>query len=434
MTRGIHCGTFESESHWRDPQLARLPALPDTGGLIMTQAMDELLFVFCEPEDRLITAKPMNEAHLEYLHRVGFRFSCNRFSLPAGGAADGRPHNVFDLMRQPCVELSSYLQGGGRLEPFAVLPGTAEMARCFELQGRFPALEVIRAVNTKTYSLEMRQRLGIPDVGCVVTGLPGLVDEGRRLLQQGPFLVKDDYGVSGKGNQLVQSMGQLVMLIRHLARQLDQGLGMRFVLEPYLAKESDFSCQFKVEESGATHLLCVQRLLNNGLAFGTSCTPSAGFLDKLEGSGYFESIMRVGAELHRDGYYGDVCIDSMMLTDGTIYPLVEINARKSMSLIKHRVDYHLEKSGLRGCLTSVAAVRECAGSFSDFLQGLQDQNILFDGRRDFGVLPLTSGPLFDSAQRGRLYFAAVCEGDDRRASLMSTLSCAMAKAGLRVLA
>jgi hypothetical protein len=446
MTHRIYCGTFESEIHWRDPALAKLPFIPDPATSRMVETMDEMLFAFCDAGDRVVTARPMNEAHVEYLHEVGFQFSCNRFSLHGddaeGSVGDGRPQNVFELMkcRSSLVDLTSYLEDGGRMEPFAVLSGTVEAACQYGLHGRFPPLEVIRSVNRKSYSLDMRERLGIPNVSAVVYDVPSLLEAGAKLLQDGPFLIKDDYGVSGKGNQLVNSDGTLKTIARHLTRQAARNLEVRFVLEPYLKKQTDFSCQFRVEESGAITMISVQHLLNNGLAFGTSCSASETLLEKLERSGYFTLMARVGAELHMDGYHGDVCVDSMLLTDGELCPLVEINARKSMSLIKHSVDCHLAKAGVRGCLTSVAAVNERNPSFSGFLEQLKARGILFDGRGDLGVLPLTAGTVFGDAStknsvpmRGKLYLAAVCSGEQQRASLITSLSNVMEDAGLRVM-
>ncbi|MFD1906532.1 hypothetical protein ACFSQ7_25010 [Paenibacillus rhizoplanae] len=48
----------------------------------------------------------------------------------------------------------------------------------------------------------------------------------------------------------------------------------------------------------------------------------------LERAGYFDVMIQVANDLFKDGYFGPVCIDSMVLKDGTLVPIVEINARK----------------------------------------------------------------------------------------------------------
>lgn len=446
MSHAIHCGTFESESHWRDPALAKLPSIPNPSGAASVQAMDEMLFVFCGKSDQVITAHAMNSAHVQYLREIGFCFSHNTFDLNPGhdeeGPREGAPANIFALMtsRESRAQLRDFLGEGGILEPFAVLSGTAEAARAYELGGRFPSLDVIRRVNTKSYSLEIRRRLGIPGVGFEVSDISRLCEVGATLLQTGAFLIKDDYGVSGRGNQLVTSRGTLEVISKHLTRQVNKGLRLSFVLEPYWDKAGDFSCQFRVSEDGATTHIAVQRLDNNGLAFGTSRSASEDFLNSLDAAGYFELMGRIGTELHRDGYHGDVCVDSMELADGTFHPLVEINARKSMSLIKHHIDQHLARSGFHGCLTSVPLINERGRCFADVLEQLRSRSLLFQGERDFGVLPLTCGtafgPRFESgnaSKRGRLYFAAVCDSDDERHCLVAAFRKALEETGFRAL-
>jgi hypothetical protein len=57
-SKTVHLGTFDAEAFWRDPELARLPALPDPAAERIVSAMDELLFPACQPGDLLITRLP----------------------------------------------------------------------------------------------------------------------------------------------------------------------------------------------------------------------------------------------------------------------------------------------------------------------------------------------------------------------------------------
>ena len=148
------------------------------------------------------------------------------------------------------------------------------------------------------------------------------------------------------------------------AAQAAAGKRVRFVLEPFLRKALDFSCQFRIEDDGQVTVISVQELVNNGLAFGASCSARPEFLDRLERDGYFQLIEQIGSLMYADGYWGDVCVDSMILEDGALAPLVEINARKSMSLIKHADGPVPAEARAEGCLTYVSAVND--GS-SDFL-------------------------------------------------------------------
>ena len=447
MTAHVFCGTFEAESHWREPGIARLPALPDGQHSRLVEAMDEMLFAFCQPGDTLLTARAIDDAHADYLHSIGFRFNRNRFDLtPCPDKAGVRQAETATTIFQHMVDegvagrVESLCPAGARLEPFAVLPGIEDAARRYGLGGVFPSQAVIREVNTKHYSLRMRDRLGIENVGFVVSDARSLLDRGSEMLERGPVLVKDDYGVSGKGNQRVETPRTLERIARHLTAQAAAGKRVQLVLEPYLQKLADFSCQFRVGEDGTVKIISVHELSNNGLAFGASRSAGVDRLERMEREGYFHLITMIGAHMFSDGYWGDVCVDAMTLQDGALFPLVEINARKSMSLIKHELDQRLRDIGGSGCLTQVSALNDHTTDFAGLLEVLERKGLLFSTARASGILPLTCGTLYPSPTadlrepvKGKLYIAAVSEKPEGQADLVACLGRAMEAAGLRSL-
>jgi hypothetical protein len=285
----------------------------------------------------------------------------------------------------------------------------------------------------------MRDRVSVPNMGIVVEDVSSFSQRGAELLTKGAFLVKDEYGVSGKGNQLIESSHGLQRIAKHLAAQAVMGKRVRFVLEPYLRRRSDFSCQFRVEDEGSVTVISVQELVNSGLAFAASCAPPPSLLERLEREDYFQTIRKIGSLMHADGYRGDVCVDSMVLEDGDLVPLVEINARKSMSLIKHALDKRLVKEDRKGCLTYVSAMNRDSSTFPALLDLLKQERVLFNTKDDVGVLPLTVGTLYgsrgvqsDEPVRGRLYLFMIGATSEQWKGLLSDLRCAMKRVGLQV--
>ena len=125
-----------------------------------------MLFAFCEPGDTVLTAKCMDVAHADYLETIGFRFNWNRFDLSPPddkGSVDATdaPPTIFQRMVGEHVSerIERLCPAGARLEPFAVLPGTVEVAKRYGFSGVFPSQDVMRTVNTKRYSLRMRSAL-----------------------------------------------------------------------------------------------------------------------------------------------------------------------------------------------------------------------------------------------------------------------------------
>ncbi|RCW43483.1 hypothetical protein [Paenibacillus prosopidis] len=415
MTVSVHCGTFEAERYWRDLDLAVLPSLTDRSNKPIVDAMDEMLFAFCMHGDSLLTRGGMDKSHYDYLQSLGFRFKTNLHPLNPIFSPLSDP-NIFQLLNDSGTstpdELQTLLPEGARIEPFAVLPGAIETIQRYRLSSTLPHEDDVCRVNSKIYSVMMRERLGIPNIGEVIEHPDQLLSKGMRLLERGSLLIKDDYGVSGKGNMQIDSERTLQRLVSYLSSQVDRGKRMQFVLEPLVDRGSDFSCQFRLNVNGSFNLISLQQLRNVGYAYDGSYSADPSLFELLVSTGYFELMERIGALLNKDGYYGDVCVDSMLLRDGKIEPLVEINARKSMSLIKHYMDRYFEREDLKGCLTQVNVISSQPGNFSDVLERLEDTGILFAQSKGSGIIPLTSGTLFprtnvnaSGVYKGRLYAA-----------------------------
>lgn len=434
MTTRVFCGTFEAEAYWREPNLAVLPSVRDPNALRVVAAMDEMLFALCAPGDTVVTASAMNGAHLDYLHSLGFDFKqasvdANTSNIDDESYDSIAAPNIFRLLNTGIAHarLKERIPVGAALEPFAVLPGTTETAERYDLSVEFADLGTVRAVNTKCYSIKMRERLDLANVGTIVADVDALLREGASLLKTGPLLIKDDYGVSGKGNQLISTEPMLQRIGRYLSRQEVQGKAVRFVLEPYLDKVTDCSCQFRLSKEGDMQFFGVQELVNDGLSFGVSRSPGAAMMRQLQEGGYFWVMEQLARKLRDDGYYGDVCVDSMILRNGSLVPIVEINARRSMSLIKFALDCFFAERQLAGQLASVSTLFVKNHSTEEILRCLNLKQVLFTLERGEGVVPLTASAMLPSAQRGdvpvrgRLYAYLIAENDQRRAELLDAL-------------
>ena len=220
-----------------------------------------MLFAFCGPGDTVLTAKCMDDAHADYLHAIGFQFNRNRFDLSPlddeGGVDETEiaPTIFQRMVEDPVAErLEVFCPAGARLEPFAVLPGTAEVAKRYGLSGRFPSQDVIRTVNTKSYSLRMRDRLGIDNVGVTVGDVASLLDRGSELLRARTDPREGRLWSIRQGESADRNAPHCCNELPSTCHaQGAAGKRVRFVLEPYLRKRSDFSCQFRIDDDGRGH-------------------------------------------------------------------------------------------------------------------------------------------------------------------------------------
>jgi hypothetical protein len=166
--------------------------------------------------------------------------------------------------------------------------------------------------------------------------------------------------------------------------------------------------------------MSIQKTINAGFAYLGSMSASEDFKIHLIESGYMEQMRKVAEEMYLDGYYGDVCVDSMILADNEIVPVVEINARKSMGLINYHVDSKLKNYDVSGLLSFVNVGFSGKMRMADILKKLSDDKLLFEHNYRRGILPLSSNTLFinrdsdpspdpERMHRGRLYYSVVSD-------------------------
>ena len=427
-SKTVHLGTFDAETFWRDPGLARLPALPDPAAGRMVAAMDELLFPGCQPGDVLLTRFPMDAALANYLEQIGFVFEHNRTALDDGAMQPQA--SIFEIAQvAPPLMVHELLAGVNRVAPYAILPATEAFCRKYSLPFAGPALAAVVRANSKVYSHQMAVELGLKDYGCQVGNAAELIEQGRRYLTQGTLIIKDPFGVAGRGNLMLQSGTTLDRIGAHLAAQEKEGKRVSLVVEPFLMKRLDFSCQLRIEPDGRVHFLSLQQMHNQQLAYQGSSRLGAEQAAVVEQSGYFHKLEAVAARLYQDGYWGDLCIDSMWLQDGRVVPVVEINARKSMGLINHCLDQFFGPDRLRSSLGCLAVGYPGPLHFAGLLEKLEGTGLLFTRKRRRGVMPLSANTLTVNLNqtgqlrspsrigKGRFYFSILAPPEERGAWL-----------------
>jgi len=393
-------GSFDAEQFWRDPGASRLPTMPDKEREFIVGAMDELLFALCAEGDALLVRYGLPVAQHAYLYRLGYRFEANRTPLTSLALAPSSPRSVFalGLAAEAAPAVERLAPQGRRLSAYAVIPQLAEFAARYGLAADAPAYAAARAVNSKIYSHHLYERFGLISPGQIVASAEELRQAGEQLLAEGPFLIKDPYGVSGKGNLLIAAPSLLQRVVKHLLAQEQQGASTCFLLEPLLDKQTDFSCQFRIEADGRWTRLSVQRIINDAFAYLGSTQAEPALLAELEQAGYFALMERLAGELFKDGYRGHVCVDSMQLADGMIVPIVEVNARQSMGLINAGLDGYLSDFGLTGNLISLSLGYEQRLDYAAWLAELEREGLLFLPGRSSGLIPLAANALCLASQ------------------------------------
>lgn len=415
MKTAVYFGAFNAEAHLDDSEhFVQLPSIPDGDAEKIIHSMDELLFPLCTSKDFLLTRYAIKVPQKQYLETIGIQFGYNTESIdPTHSSAS----TVISLLteRGNISRYKSVFSKDVRLSPYAQIPQIEQLCNSFDIPFQGPSVDVVKKVNSKIYSHEMHEILGIHRYSEKVTSIDELRGATSKLSGK-KFLLKYPNGVSGKGNLLIQSDAMFERIVRFFETQIKKGKVLELLVEPFLDKMTDFSCQMKISKDGDCTILSVQKMENSNFAYwGSNCADSELYAS-LEEKGYFLLMKQVSSQLFKDGYFGFVCVDSMMLKDMTLVPIVEINARKSMGLINHTTNERLQNDSLKSHLRFLSAGIQSSFSYENLLEKMDKSGLLYRNHGKPGILPLASNtisinrdadsnPQEGKIYKGRLYFS-----------------------------
>ncbi|MFJ2557267.1 MULTISPECIES: hypothetical protein [unclassified Streptomyces] len=419
-----HWGTFDAERWWRAPELATLPAVTLPGGAGAVAAMDELLAGFCAPGDLLVTRTPMADAVREGLGACGI--DVEPYVLRSGAAEDDRPRTV-DALIAADGAARERIAACPDVLPYAVLPDTVALTDRLGRPGLLPPVAVVAEVNSKSWSNALVRRLGLPGAGRVVRSVDELASAVAEFGY--PVLVKDPYGVSGRDTLEIAAPGVLGAVLRTLGRQVAAGRRIELVVQRRYARRYDFSAHLRIARTGEATVLGVLMMTNHLFRYAGSHPADPGFLARLDADGYFDTLAAVAEAVAGAGYWGPVGVDSMAVEDGTVVPVLEINARRSLGLLSLRLDQRVRESGggLRGHLWQVDLAVPPGRSVADLSAALHRDGALYGGGPRPGVTLLGGSTL--AAPGGRVYCALFCAPDEAPALRRRVLAAA-ADAGM----
>ncbi len=268
-------------------------------------------------------------------------------------------------------------------------------------------------VNDKVYSRKFAAEHGfrVPE-GRVCTGYDELCGAATEYLERfGRIIIKEPHGASGKGLWVVETAAKLKSTLLIIKRFYDISVDREWLVEQWCDKLTDLNYQIYVggtDDEPQIEVFSVKEQRVNGTVYTGSVIPPS----------FDENIMRectecgeiIGRDLHAQGYRGILGIDAMILSDGKLIPIVEINGRFTLSTYLSFIP-----SRCRGVTDKIFAsyrrIRLGPGdSYASAVKKLEDAGIAYEGRD--GVFVYTSETI--RAERVGEYgrFFTLCLGKD----------------------
>ncbi len=414
MSRKIYISEFDSESKFKNEKAYALPAagIFSTQNRMLTEGMDALTLAMAGEGDVAITYRPLPEEYLEYWTDN----ICSVENFTPSANEDG------SIYRRLLMDEGSYdLLRNGTIVNYAQVPDYYEMCRRLGIPGDRPGPDVIRELNSKAYSNELKHRLGFPAAGIRIRSPEEYEEQAAIMLKRcGSIMIKDSMGVSGKGMLLIDSESIAARLADHFRRQQDSGrTDFDFILEPFLSRKTDISCLFHIEDSGKTVIDGLRRNYSRGYAYLGSGPVDAEEQALAESSDYAGKVSCIASDMSRKGFRGFACIDSMITQDDQLIPLVEINPRISMSRFSLSLGQKLDAECRLGYSEGKISGSTNTGQL---LTLLTNQGLLYTREKGCGLIPLApcTWDVPDAAgKRARIYYAIMYRSPEEHEKILT---------------
>ncbi|MBW6436416.1 ATP-grasp domain-containing protein [Actinoplanes hulinensis] len=328
----VFLGNFEVEQRWGGAEPG-LPRVALTAGDAMVNRMDEFALLLAGAGDHVVLKAAPDPDHLAHLESLGT-------TLPHLLIADrADPHRTVtqDALDSPALlDRLAGLAGRAAILAHGVSADEEELSARTGLALAGVPAATCKAVNGKIYSRRIAGELGLrQSTGWTcenVEELDAAVEQARGLLAAGrPVVLKDSYGVSGKGLLVIRDEIRLGQIHRRLHRRAERTGDRRLALlvEEWVAKTADLNYQFTVGRDGSVRFDFVKEAVTEKGVHKGHRMPAG--LTGAQVDVLTVSAGLLGGRLAADGYHGVAGVDAMVDPDGGIYPVVEINARNNMS-------------------------------------------------------------------------------------------------------
>lgn len=327
QARFVFLGNFEVEDVWGENEPG-LPRMAFSSGSAVVNRMDEFAMLLAGEGDRVLLKAAPDPDYLAFLAGLGV-------ALPEihTVAAQNPQHTVSqDVLADPALlrRIAEWGEQGAYLSVHGVSVLEEEIARRTGIRIAGSPAPACKAVNSKVYSRRVADELSLRQPagrGCTTLAeWSEAVSWAREVLASGRrVVIKDAYGVSGKGIVVVEQSRRLDQIDRMVSRGTRVGL----VVEEFVAKRADLNYQMTVGRDGDVRFDFVKEAITESGVHKGHRIPAR--LSAAQEAEIREAARLLGERLHADGYAGVAGVDAMVGDDERLFPVTEINARNNMS-------------------------------------------------------------------------------------------------------
>ena len=416
-------GNFEVEDRWAEGERG-LPQVPVRRSTALVNRMEEFALLLAGEGDTVVLKEQPDHDFVSYLENVG---------IPLPAVLCPQAQQPERIITEDVLADAQLLLQLGRLgtRGAALLPhGVSDREEVLVARSGLPlagaSATVCKAVNSKIFSRLIADELGLPqppgwtcntvdEWGTAIAGARRIVAGGGRVV------VKDAFGVSGRGLLQIDSERRLDLIDRKIRSRAERtGDGrLALVVEEWVDTRADLNYQVTVSCNGSVRIDFVKEAITDRGVHKGHRMPAR--LGRDQERGVWRAAELIGGRLAAEGYVGIVGIDAMIDAGDRVLPVVEINARSNMSTYQVRIQQLLVGAGQEAWARQYPLRLGRRVPFKEIHTALD--GLLLTGRGDSGVLVTNTATVNAAAGgaaggfEGRLYALLVADTADRLAAV-----------------
>lgn len=292
--------------------------------------------------------------------------------------------------------------------PYGISDMEEKIATICDLNMAGASAKLIKELNDKVNSRHIAKSLGfkIPE-GTVCSSLDDMEKAYYKLRKVSRQLViKNSVGASGKGIYRIQDDRDFETTMLILKRLTRKENSFQWIIEKWYEKKYDTNYQIYVNPDGKVTVFSIkEQIMDDTIYVGSIMPPRiSGDLQKK----YIRFGEKLGRHLYQNGFTGILGVDSIVDIQNEIIPIIEINARFTLSTY---LSFLCKKYPNKLIYTVYEKVRiDQKMNYEGLMNYLVNTKIAFNRKANCGVIVYSAAALKSLEQeRGRMFLILVAD-------------------------
>lgn len=229
------------------------------------------------------------------------------------------------------------------LVPYAVTEYEIEFSKKVNCKLFGSSADITKMLNSKIVARGIAEELHFPVTNArVCSNLEELNEFAMKNFEEDNMIVvKSQYGSSAKGMMILKSKREYEYLYKRLKKKFESQ-STQLLVETWYQNVVDMNYQLIIYEDGKVEYIEPKKqFVKNGIYIGSDM--NAHLLTEEQKENYKEYAQILAKKLFDMGYRGVASIDSIITETGLIFPIIEINARFSLSTYISKIPHEFSQ-------------------------------------------------------------------------------------------